>query len=415
MTDDELKSEIAAQKALMIAVATGGPRIVDVNTTYIERRARISEGLAERQLSDPNQFDDLWAWYGRWQEPDLQHYQQRRRFVPALYKPLLDQISAGERKASVERIVEPTGWERVDRALEKALKGFDAAQNEEDFQGIGLLCREVIISLGQAVYDPLIHKPSDGVNPSITDANRMLDGFIGHSVKGASNEALRKYAKAALGLAVELQHRRTAQYRDAALCMEATTSLVNIIAIVSGRRDVRVVARPTPKAGAAGQLAQLDRLLHGEHVSIRLNRILKLLNVKRDLLGRFTRAGADGSNVEHRLPTSQGGFTLHLLHDGEHISGFWYMETISRVEDISKAMADVRVLLSQCSRGQDAACKFVLVTDEELGPAKNGAYETFNRMLAAVPEESRGLFTLEVWDEPVLRGKETELLLRTDV
>jgi hypothetical protein len=67
----------------------------------------------------------------------------------------------------------------------------------------------------------------------------MLGAFIETELAGAAKEEIRKHAKAALGLAVALQHRRTADFRMAALCMEATASIVNIIAIVSGRRDPR--------------------------------------------------------------------------------------------------------------------------------------------------------------------------------
>ena len=35
----------------------------------------------------------------------------------------------------------------------------------------------------------------------------------------------------------DLQHHRTATFRQAALCAEATASVVNLVAIISGRRD----------------------------------------------------------------------------------------------------------------------------------------------------------------------------------
>ena len=38
MTDAELVTEVEALKAMMIAVATGGPRIGPVNGEYLERR-----------------------------------------------------------------------------------------------------------------------------------------------------------------------------------------------------------------------------------------------------------------------------------------------------------------------------------------------------------------------------------------
>ena len=65
----------------------------------------------------------------------------------------------------------------------------------------------------------------------------MLDSYLAAELSGATNEGIRRHAKAALALANDLQHRRTATYREAALCAEATMSLVNLIAIISGRRD----------------------------------------------------------------------------------------------------------------------------------------------------------------------------------
>jgi hypothetical protein len=34
-----------------------------------------------------------------------------------------------------------------------------------------------------------------------------------------------------------LQHKRTATFRHAALCAEATVAVINLVAIVSGQRD----------------------------------------------------------------------------------------------------------------------------------------------------------------------------------
>jgi hypothetical protein len=125
----------------------------------------------------------------------------------------------------------------VDRGVEKFRHAIETATREEDFQGVGLLCREVLISLAQAVYVTERHPTSDGVEPSETDAKRMLEAYLMHELAGGRNEAARRHAKAALDLANDLQHRRTAGFRDAALCAEATSAVVNLIAIISGRRD----------------------------------------------------------------------------------------------------------------------------------------------------------------------------------
>jgi hypothetical protein len=237
MTDDELISEIEAQGSLMAAVATGGPRIQDVQNEYIVRRERIREGLWERGIDDPNPHSDLWAWYGRWSAGDMPSWASRRVHLSELYRPLIDRIRAGSSVTGARMFDEPTGWTRVDRGVYEMRRRLEQAQTEEQFQAVGLLCREVLISVAQAVYDPERHRSPDGVDPSSTDSKRMLDAFIARELAGGTNEGLRRHAKAALDLANDLQHHRTADFRQAALCAEATASVINLVAIVSGRRD----------------------------------------------------------------------------------------------------------------------------------------------------------------------------------
>jgi len=229
----ELERLIEAQIDLMIAVATGGPRIQSKNDEYKERKELIREKLRELPRKDPNPFDDLWGWYGRWSSGDLPSYQSRREYVRRLYRPLLEELAAGAPRNPAEPSREPTGWDKVDRTVDKIVSSLAEANQEEEFQTIGLLCRECLISLALAVFDPARHRPSDGVKPSDTDAFRMLDAYFSAEYRGGENEALRRHAKASLNLANELQHKRTAQYKDAALCSEATRTVVNIVAITS--------------------------------------------------------------------------------------------------------------------------------------------------------------------------------------
>lgn len=131
---------------------------------------------------------------------------------------------------------EPTGWQKVDRQLQEVRMCLDTADAEEQCQAVGLLCREVLISVGQAVFDPNKHKSLDGVIPSSTDAGRILDSVFETELHGGPNKEARTHAKASLRLALALQHKRTANYQTAALCAEATASVVNLLAVISGRR-----------------------------------------------------------------------------------------------------------------------------------------------------------------------------------
>lgn len=233
----DLTQNIESQKALMIAVATGGPRIQVKNSQYKKLRMEIKSELFKLKIDDPNPYSDLWTWYGKWSDGSLPSYQSRRSYITDLYQPLLSALELRLQKTLSAQPQEPTGWARVDRNVDKINEILAKAKNEEDYQSVGLLCREAIISLAQAVYDPEEHGTIDGVVPSETDAKRMLESYISKQLSGQSNEGQRKFAKTAYKLAVELQHRRTATFRDAALCVESTRAIINTIAIIAGHRD----------------------------------------------------------------------------------------------------------------------------------------------------------------------------------
>jgi hypothetical protein len=232
---EELIVEIEAQRVLMISVATGGERIQSVDRTYKERRTTIEALLHARGLSDPNPFDDLWAWYRKWSSGDLPSYQSRRQFISDLYGPLTQQLKLGNRSKTI--FDGPTGWAKVDRTLTEIRQRLGAASTEEQFQAVGLLCREALISLAQTVFDPAKHPILDTVEVSKTDAKRILEAYLAVELSGGENKIARQHAKAALDLANETQHKRTAGFRQAALCAESTAAVINLIAILSGQRD----------------------------------------------------------------------------------------------------------------------------------------------------------------------------------
>jgi hypothetical protein len=237
ISHEDLLKLIENQKSVMISVSTGGAKIQNVNNDYQSNLHEISEALRERGIANPNLFKDLWEWYGKWSDGTLPTYQSRRTFLSEIFTPLLETIK-GMKTASVNPVFEePTGWSRVDRSMGEIKLRLAQSVSEEQYQGIGLLARETLISLAQAVYIPDLHGSNDEVLPSKTDAKRMLEAYISSILPGKSNENIRRHAKASLDLANDLTHRRTADFRLAALCAESTNAVVNIISIISGRRD----------------------------------------------------------------------------------------------------------------------------------------------------------------------------------
>lgn len=232
MNDEELTHAVESLRNTMIAVATGGPRINVADGHYTQVFAAVEEELAQRGIENPLTYRSLWDWYGRWSSGDLPTYQSRRVFVGDLINPLLHRIHTGRTEE-----VPPTGWTRVDRTVGRLRDRLATSRNEEDFQAVGLLGRETLISLAQAVYAPDRHPALDGTQPSPTDAKRMLEAYFAVELPGGTNAEARGHARSALAFANALQHRRTATFRDAALCVEATTAVVNITAIVAGKRE----------------------------------------------------------------------------------------------------------------------------------------------------------------------------------
>lgn len=239
VSTETLLTLLELQKGLMISVSTGGPKIQSVNSEYESRAQAIESGLEERNIKNTNLFNDLWAWYGKWSDGSLAKYQSRRTYISELFDPLISSVKSIEQKSINPVFEEPTGWTRVDRSVGEIKLRIVQSETEEQFQTIGLLCRETLISLAQIVFIEGVHKTIDGVKASKTDAKRMLEAYIAHTLPGSSNENIRRHARASLDLANDLTHRRTAEFRQAALCAESTNAVVNIVAIISGRRDPR--------------------------------------------------------------------------------------------------------------------------------------------------------------------------------
>jgi len=230
----EVLAELVIHRGMMISVATGGKSIQDVNDYYVAREIRLrSEVPSDIKYENPH--DDLWAWYHYWKE-HLDRWAERRQYVNQLFAPAIQTLARRSSSPIPER--EATGWERVDRALSKARAQFGSASAEEDYQSIGLLCREVIISLAQAVFDPVRHPTLDGVTASKTDANRMLEAYVAQEFPGDSYKEVRAHHRAALALALNLQHRRTATRQLAALCVEATASTVAVVSIIARGQEM---------------------------------------------------------------------------------------------------------------------------------------------------------------------------------
>lgn len=86
-----------------------------------------------------------------------------------------------------------------------------------------MLCRDILISLGQAAHDPAEHGE---VGESAVDRlNAVVDAYS----PGESNQKLRKLLKATFDYANVVQHQRPGAMHEAGICAEATVAATQII------------------------------------------------------------------------------------------------------------------------------------------------------------------------------------------
>lgn len=233
----QLKADIEAVKDLMIAVSTGGPRIQEVDARYKSINGSVHQRCKQLNIKYNNNFVGLWDWYGKWSS-ELPTYQSRRLFINELFAPTLTAFEEnGANTGIAVPIVELNGWDRINRTVVKIKQDSVTARIEEDYQQIGLLCREVIISLSQAVYQPEVHGAIDEEGKMIgkTDANRMISNYLTYKLAGSSNQELRTYAKNTNKLANMLTHKRDASRKDMLMAVSATIALINFIGILEDK------------------------------------------------------------------------------------------------------------------------------------------------------------------------------------
>jgi len=151
-TKNKIIEDINYLKNIMISVSTGGQRIQDVNDQYKPKYILVDKLLQKLNFKNPNTFSDLWEWYSKWSS-SFPHYSERRTFIGEMYNSLIQSLEEATQPELITVTVDLTNWERIERSINEIKLRQNEAKTEEQFQVVGLLCRETIITLAQAVYN----------------------------------------------------------------------------------------------------------------------------------------------------------------------------------------------------------------------------------------------------------------------
>lgn len=229
-----LISELDSVKNYLISVATGKDRIDDVNSLYKDVHHRVKCKLKWIGVEYLNKFNDLWEWYSYYNSNQLAHYSERRDYINELFSKIVSDVEdyALDIMPQIELSLAP--WESIHQSILKIKNRAASANDSEDYQAIGVLCRELLISLAKIVYNPNIHGKTDetGTEIGATDSKRMLINYINTKVPGSSKEQIRRFIKCVNDLSNMLTHQRTATKRDLLLTINAVFCLVNSIRLL---------------------------------------------------------------------------------------------------------------------------------------------------------------------------------------
>lgn len=115
------------------------------------------------------------------------------------------------------------------RKWEQAAEAFSVAKEAEEFQTVGMRCRECLVSLVKAIASPDM-VPDGEERPKAADFIHWSEMISNHIAKGAGSEYVRAYtkntAKTTWQLVSWLTHTSSAIRYDAQLALDATQSVL---------------------------------------------------------------------------------------------------------------------------------------------------------------------------------------------
>jgi hypothetical protein len=231
------------QRNLLIAVATGGPRIQTVEAEYQARRRALDAGLARLHLKDPFPYNRLWEWYAVWSSK-MHHYYERRLHINQLADPIvadLEKLSTGV--GLVDWGQGPETWANLDARLNGLKQEMDAAVDLDDLQDVGRRAREVVADAANLVFaEDMV--PIGEECPSPKDAKRRIGYFLDNAAPGASHDDLRKVVRAAMSLMQTVTHSDTVARADAFAAAQTAVLIVRTLHEIQTRSGPEEIAHP---------------------------------------------------------------------------------------------------------------------------------------------------------------------------
>jgi hypothetical protein len=223
---------VEAQAALLISVATGGPRIERVESTYRERDAMLRTALRRWGVKMPFPWRSLWDWQGFW-SGKFAHYFERRAYIRGLADKAIGDLEANQVGGVIETADTGKRVESVAARLEEVKARLATAQTLDDFQDLGRRAREILIAAVDEVFHPDM-VPFDEQQPKKADAKARFDLILDALFVGSARAETRNFMRAAWDLAMKTTHagsvkRLAACRQDTVGAVQGAVSVVKIL------------------------------------------------------------------------------------------------------------------------------------------------------------------------------------------
>ena len=133
---------------------------------------------------------------------------------------------------------DPIEWTHIGDALNEIRAKLDVASDATAYAEVGLLCRRVLVQMGQTVFDAEKYPPLgvDDIEVGPDDIKRMVARYLAVEMAGSSWQTARQCVRSAVDLASQLVHRDNSTYRDASLCAQATFNAVGLLHVLSANQ-----------------------------------------------------------------------------------------------------------------------------------------------------------------------------------
>ncbi len=225
---------------LMVSVATGGPRIKEVEASYKREHRALAAVLRRLGIDYPNMFDDLWQWHGRWSDESMPTYASRRVYISNLFAPVRQALTerADATHELARGIEEATGWSTIDAQVARLRRLWREADDADAYNGVGLQCVKVLTTLGQVVFDPKRDLPAGEEEPGPDDAKKRINFHVRRLAAGERAENVRKVVNASYAQANAAKHRHTATRTDAGVAANATVLIVSTLRLLADEDEV---------------------------------------------------------------------------------------------------------------------------------------------------------------------------------